>query len=152
MPEALLLYREHGSSVTGSMSSVDAAAFDEATTAIRWENLRAVFGEQARAEDARLLSTYRRDFNTRKAECFLTDFDRLAAERKSGGLGRVQAVQLAELAYRVLQVGRWKAAALFGRALKLNPELVSALPWLRIAALFLFGERVRKVGRTIAGA
>ena len=68
--EPLLLYREHGSSVTGSMSPEDAAAFDEATTAIRWENLRALFGERARMEDARLLSTYRRDFDADKVRKF----------------------------------------------------------------------------------
>ncbi|MDR3400935.1 MAG: glycosyltransferase [Chthoniobacter sp.] len=150
LPEPLLLYREHGSSVTGSMSPADATAFDDATTAIRWENLRAVFGDGARMDDARLLSTYRRDFDAAKAVSFLAVFGRLAAERESGGLGRVQAVQLAELAYRLLPVARWKAAALFGRALKLNPELVSALPWPRIAALFLLGENARKVVRFFA--
>lgn len=152
LPEPLLLYREHGSSVTGSMSSADTAAFDDATTAIRWENLRALFGEQARMEDARLISTYRRDFDAAKAESFLATFDRLAAERGAVELRQVQAMQLAELAYRLLPVARWKAITLFGRTLKLNPELVSALPWLRIAALFLLGENARRMVRAITGA
>ena len=151
LPDPLLLYREHGSSVTGSMSTADAAAFDDATTTIRWENLRAVFGEQARMEDARSLSTYRRDFDAAKAESFLAVFDRLAAERDCTGLTKVQGVQLAELAYRLLPVARWKAAALFGRALKLNPDLVGVLPWPRIAALFLLGENARKMVRAITG-
>ena len=151
LPEPLLLYREHGSSVTGSMSPADAAAFDEATTAIRGENLGAVFGEQARVEDARLLSTYRRDFDAAKAGSFLAVFDRLAAERGSAGLRHVQGVQLAELAYRLLPIARWKAVSLFGRALKLNPNLVGALSWPRIAALFLLGENARKMVRAVTG-
>jgi len=132
------------------MSPTDAATFDDATTAIRWENLRVVFGEEARMEDAHLLSTYRRDFDATKAERFLAAFDRLADERKTVGMGRIQAVQLAELAYRLLPVARWKAAALFARALKLNPELISALPWPRIAALFLLGEKARALVRFLA--
>jgi hypothetical protein len=157
LPEPLLLYREHGSSVTGSMSPADAAAFDEATTAIRLENLRGLFGERARLEDARLLSTYRREFDVSKAESFLETFNRLAAEQEEKvtdvtGFRRVQAVQLAELAYRLLPMARWKALSVLWRALKLSPGLAGSLPWLRIVALFLLGETARKIARSITGA
>ena len=156
LPEPLLDYREHGSSVTGSMSPTDAAAFDGATTAIRYENLRALFGERARLEDARFLSTYRRHFDVSAAENFLATFDRLAAEfedtmQDAAEFHRVRAIQLAELAYRLLPIARWKALALFRRAHALHPQLASVLPWPRIAALFLLGENARKLVRAVTG-
>jgi glycosyltransferase involved in cell wall biosynthesis len=154
LPEPLLLYREHGSSVTGSMSPEDAAAFDAATTAIRLENLRLLFGESAREEDARLLSTYRRNFDSGAARSFLEAFGRLSMERGRtiqdlAGFREVQAMQLAELAYRLLPMARWGAARLFGQALTLNPDLVSSLPWLRMVALFILGEDARRIVRAL---
>jgi hypothetical protein len=58
---------------------------------------------------------------------------------------RVRAIQLAELAYRLLPLARWKAADLFRRAHILYPELIELLPWSRIAALFLLGENARRI-------
>lgn len=154
--EPLLRYREHGSSVTGSMSPADTAAFDEATTAIRWENLRALPGVQARLEDARLLATYGRDFNAAAAQHFLSLFDRLAAERgrtiqATDGFRQVQAMQLAELAYRLLPVARWKALALYRRAVALDSAIARTLPWPRLIGLFLLGDRARSFYRALFG-
>jgi len=121
LAEPLLRYREHGLSVTGSMSPADAAAFDDATTAIRLENLRGLLGDRASSADARLLSTYRRNFNPAAARDFLAVFNRLVAAgtdavRDAAEFKRVCAIQLAELAYRLLPMARWQAADLFRRA------------------------------------
>jgi glycosyltransferase involved in cell wall biosynthesis len=156
LPEPLLRYREHASSVTGSMSQPDVSAFDEATTAIRWENLRALFGDRVTMKDARILSTYRRGFSAESAGQFLRVFDRLAAAhstvvKDAAEFRRVRSIQLAELAYRLLPVARWQALALYRRALALHPALVGLLPWPRIAALFLLGEGARKIFLTITG-
>jgi len=156
LPLPLLEYREHGSSVTGSMSETDATAFDAATGAIRWENLQVLFGANARREDAQLLSTYRRHFNAASANDFLEVFNRLAEElpgvvRESAEFRRVRAIQLAELAYRLLPVARWRALGLFRQAYGCHPELAGSLPWARIAALFLLGEKARKIVRAITG-
>jgi glycosyltransferase involved in cell wall biosynthesis len=152
LPEPLLHYREHASSVTGSMSPVEAAAFDDATGAIRWENLRAIFGDLAATEDMRVLSAYRRDFSASSSEAFLRVFDRFASAHARrvedhGEFRRVCAIQLAELAYRLLPVARWKALAVYRRAFALLPALARLLPWSRIAALFLLGENARKLHR-----
>jgi len=156
LTEPLLRFREHGSSMTGSMSPANAAAFDEATTAIRWENLRALFGEKARLEDARVLATYRRNFDAPAAASFLAIFDRLVAEHQgaiedAAEFRRVRAMQLAELAYRLLPLDRWKALGLFRRAHGLYPELAGTLPWPRIAALFLLGDNARRIVRAMTG-
>ena len=156
LPEPLLLYREHVSSVTGSMSAPDAAAFDEATGAIRWENLRALFGDRAMPEDACILSTYRRGFSATTAAAFLHVFDRLAEAHAStvedrDEFRRVRAIQLAELAYRLLPVARRKALALYRSAFVLQPRLASLLPWPRIAALFFLGERARALYLAVFG-
>jgi len=156
LPESLLLYREHQSSVTGSMSAPAAAAFDEATGAIRWENLRALFGERARPEDSRVLSTCRRNFNADSAARFIEIFDRLAGAQASSvqdrvEFARVRAIQLAELAYRLLPIARWSALALFYRAVKTYPAIVRDLPWVRIAALALLGDGARKLFLTLTG-
>ena len=156
LPEPLLEYREHGSSVTGSMSPAQAAAFDDATMGIRWENLRALFEEEACLDEARLLSTYRRHFDAAAAEDFLAVFDRLVVEHQgtvqdAAEFRRVRAMQLAELAYRLLPIARWKALGLFRRAHGLYPQIAGTLPWSRIAALFLLGENSRKIVRAITG-
>jgi glycosyltransferase involved in cell wall biosynthesis len=152
LPEILLDYREHGSSVTGSMSPADTAAFDDATSTIRWVNLHAFFGEKAQREEAQFLSAYRRNFDTAAAERFLATFDRLAACLKaSPDFYRTRAIQLADLAYRLLPVDRWKALALFRRVRALDPQITGQLPWSRIAALFLLGENARKIVRAVTG-
>jgi glycosyltransferase involved in cell wall biosynthesis len=154
LAEPLLRYREHASSVTGSMSPADATKFDDATGAIRWENLHALFGELATPDDARVLSTYRRDFNAASAEAFLRVFDRLASAHArrvedESEFRRVCAIQLAELAYRLLPVARWKALAVYRRAFALHPALARLMPWPRIIALFLLGENARELYRLL---
>ena len=156
LPEPLLHYREHASSVTGSMSAPDEVAFDEATGAIRWENLRALFGDGATPDDARILSTYRRGFSVATAAEFLGVFDRLAqvyarSVDDHAEFRRVRAIQLAELAYRLLPIARWKALPLYRRAFALHPHVASLLPWPRIAALFFLGERARALYVAIFG-
>lgn len=156
LPEPLLLYREHQSSVTGSMSALTSGAFDEATGAIRWENLQAIFGDKATPEDARVLSTYRRDFSADAAGRFLEVFDRLVGAHESSIRNRIEfdrvcAIQLAELAYRLLPLARWKALALFRRSVATYPAIVSDLPWVRIAALALLGDEARKLFLTLTG-
>jgi glycosyltransferase involved in cell wall biosynthesis len=156
LAEPLVFYREHGSSVTGSMSLPDAAAFDEATAAIRLENLRALMGAQASAADARVLSTYRRNFSASQAKDFLGVFDRLVSDcagelRDQAAFRRVRSIQLAELAYRLLPLARWLAVGLFRRAHALYPKIASVLPWTRIAALFLLGENARKIVQAVTG-
>lgn len=145
----LLRYREHASSVTASMNAETAAAFDAATQEIRWQNLHALFGEQVSMEDARILSTYRRNFSAASAHEFLGVFDRLAdlysAQVKgSVEFRRIMAIQLAELGYRLLTVDRWLALSLYRRAFMLAPSVARLLPWSRIAALFLLGDRARE--------
>src|SRR5688500_4465940 len=130
------------------MSPAEAAAFDDATGAIRLENLRSLFGSFATPQDAHVLSTYRRDFSAASADGVLKVFDRLAAAyarevKESVEFRRVCAIQLAELAYRLLPIARWRAAALYRRAFALHPPLAGLLPWARIAALFLLGDRAR---------
>lgn len=150
LAEPLLRYREHAASVTASMAPETAASFDAATQQIRWQNLQAIFGEQATSEDARILSTYRRDFSADSAWAFLRVFDRLAVvyagQAKSvADFRRIQAIQLAELAYRLLPVARWPALGLYRRSFTLSPEVARLLPWPRIIALFLLGDRAREI-------
>ena len=150
LAEPLLAYREHAASVTGSMSPQAAASFDAATQEIRWRNLQALFGEQVTVEDARVLSAYRRDFSPASAEEFLRVFDRLASihaprVRDAMEFQRVRSIQLVELAYRVLPLARWKALKLYLRAIALHSAIVTVLPWMRIGALFLLGERAREI-------
>ena len=156
LPEPELLYREHQSSVTGSMSAPAAAAFDEATGAIRWENLQALFGNRAMPDDARVLSTYRRGFSAASAARFVEVFDRLVGAHVSSvqnraEFARVRAIQLAELAYRLLPIARWSALALFRRAVVTYPAIISDLPWVRIAALALLGGGARKLFLKLTG-
>jgi glycosyltransferase involved in cell wall biosynthesis len=150
LAEPLLAYREHAASVTGSMSPEAAASFDAATQHIRWQNLQALFGPEATMDDARVLSTYRRDFSPAKADEFLRVFDRLASiraprVRDAVEFQRVQAIQLAELAYRLLPLARWKAFRLYARAITLHSAIITVLPWLRIAALFFLGDSARSL-------
>jgi len=150
LPEPLLHYREHGTSATSAMSPARQAAFAEATRPIREENLRTVFRDRAHSNDAAILTDYRRDFSPASATKFLAVFDRLVAIRAAEiqdvrGFRRVRAVQLAELAYRLLPFARGPALVLYRRALTLHPALLPLLPWLRIAALLLFGENARAI-------
>jgi hypothetical protein len=106
------------------MSQADTRAFDEATMAIRFENLQSLFGDQIRLADARLLSMYRREFSATGAGEFLDVFDRLVSAcdgtmHDPTEFRRVRAIQLADLAYRLLPIARWKAADFFRRALVL---------------------------------
>jgi hypothetical protein len=169
LPEPLLLYREHASSVTQSMSAADEAAFEEATGTIRLENLQALVGGETGAKfsgtlakTARVLSRYRRGINAASVDAFLEVFNQLLAlkvlpenvdaAQVPAGYRRVVAMQYAELAYRALPVARWKALGLFRRALGLYPQLGGMLPWMRIAALFLMGENARKLVRRLTEA
>lgn len=148
LSEPLLLYREHQSSVTGSMSATETTAFDEATGAIRLENLRALFGDSARPEDARLLSTYRRGFSHASARLFVETLERLAAEARAkiidqADFRRTLAIQLSEIAYRLLPIHKRDAVSLYLRAFRLWPGMASSIPWLRVGALWLLGENAR---------
>ncbi len=154
--EPLLSYREHAASVTGSMSAEAEATFDAATQAIRWGNLRELFGDEVTVEDARVLSTYRRGFSAEKAGEFLRVFDRLAAiharrVKDMAGFRRVQAVQLAELAYRLLPIARGMAVGLYRRAWGLWPGIASVLPWMRVGALLVLGENARAIYLRVMG-
>lgn len=153
LAEPLISYREHNTSITRSMSAADTTSFEQATGRIREENLRALFGNAFRPEDVQTLSTYRRDFSAASAAAFLKTFDRLqAASRKaSRSLRRIQAIQLAELAYRLLPVSRIKAARLYFRAVQTDPAIVGLLPWLRIAALFVLGDGARRIFLALTG-
>lgn len=168
LSEPLLLYREHASSVTQSMSATDASVFEDATCTIRTGNLQALLGGETGAKynwvlarAARVLSSYRRDFNAASVDAFLEVYKQLLALRfrpenivsweVPREFRRVVAMQYAELAYRALPVTRGKAVGLFRRAYRLCPELMSELPWMRIAALFFLGEGARKMVRAVTG-
>jgi GT2 family glycosyltransferase len=156
LPESLLHYREHAGSVTGSLGSETGATFDAATAAIRQENLRALFGDDGSIEkDAQVLSNYRRPFTRASAEAFLQIFDRRCASyanvvQNPEEFRRVCAIQLSELAYRLLPLARSPACALYRRALALQPSLLAELPWARLLALFLFGDKARDLYQRFA--
>ena len=148
LTEPLLRYREHQSSATGSMSAQEAADFDEATGAIRLQNLRAFFGDHARAEDARVLSTYRREFDHASARRFLETLERLASEAQPKIVDRPDfyrtlAIQFSEIAYRLLPFHKRNAAKCYVRAVRLWPQIASTIPWLRVGGLLLLGRRAR---------
>ena len=148
LPEPLLRFREHQGSATGGLSGAAAADFDEATSAIRLENLRCLLGEAARPEDARLLANYRRPLTAGSAGEFLGVFERLLETqrerwRASPDLRRTVAIQLFELAYRLLPVSRLLALRLFARALRWHLPVAAAVPWPRALALFLLGGQAR---------
>jgi glycosyltransferase involved in cell wall biosynthesis len=153
LPDRLLHYREYAGSVTGSIAAETAAAFDDATAAIRRENLRALFGDdEAINEDAQTLSTYRRPFTLASARAFFRVFER-RRDRYAGVVQnpeefrRIGAIQLAELAYRLLPLARGPALGFYRRALALHPGLAAELPWVRLLALVLFGEKARELYR-----
>ena len=148
LPEPLLNFREHTGSATGGLSDTAAADFDEATSAIRLENLRHLPGAAVRPEDARLLSHYRRPLTAASAGEFLGVFERLletlrAELRASPDLRRTVAIQLGELAYRLLPVSRSLALRLFVRAFRWHLPVAAAVPWPRALALFLLGDKAR---------
>jgi hypothetical protein len=168
LAEPLLYYREHGNSAWGSLSSQGMTRLEEITCDIRLENLKALLGEPVSPEKevqlaqwAKELSTYRRNFDVRGAETFLSILRGLLALKFPEATSpdwdlppeykRTLGVQYAELAYRLLPVARWKALRFYGRALKLHPDLVSDLPWTRIAALFVLGEKARNIVRALTG-
>lgn len=154
--EPLLYFREHAASATGVMSTPESAAFDQATGLIREENLRALFAGEGAVEDARVLSTYRRDFGKHSAAEFVRVFDRLNAQappqlRAADDWRRTCALQLAEIAYRLLPVARGPALAMYRRAFGLHPPLARVLPWPRIAALLVFGHAARRLYTAFIG-
>ena len=152
LTEPLLHFREHAASATGGMSAPDSTAFDAATGLIREENLRALFGGEGAAADALVLSTYRRNFSAASAAEFLGVFDRLGARGDgTADHARTRAVQLAELAYRLLPVARGSALALYRRAIRLHPAVARDLPWPRLAALLLFGSAARRLYTALTG-
>jgi glycosyltransferase involved in cell wall biosynthesis len=149
LAEPLLFYREYAGSVTGSLDAETGAAFETATTAIREENLRALFGNrESIPQDARLLSTYRRPFTPESAAAFFRTFENYRADyagvvRNREEFRRVCAHQLAELAYRLLPLSRRQAFDYYRHALALHPALATELPWKRLLALFILGENAR---------
>jgi hypothetical protein len=58
---------------------------------------------------------------------------------------RVLAIQYSELAYRFLPLARGRAIDLYRRALKIHPSLAGDMPWGRLAALFVMGEKARSL-------
>lgn len=156
LTEPLLLYREHQSSVTGSMSPEVAASFDEATSEIRRGNLTVLLGDRAPLEVAQTLASYRRGFDTASAKAFLAVFDRLVRLRAQLGpvaadFDRICAVQLADLGYRLLPIDRIFALGLLRRALGQYPALARELPWARIAALAVLGDGARRLFLALTG-
>jgi len=149
LPDRLLRYREYAGSVTGSIAPETASAFDDVTASIRQENLRALCGDDDACDaDARTLSNYRRPFTPASAQAFFRIFERrreayLRVVQNPPEFRRICAVQLAELAYRLLPLARGPALGFYRRALAMYPALGADLPWIRLLALFLLGGNAR---------
>jgi glycosyltransferase involved in cell wall biosynthesis len=149
LADRLLHYREYAGSVTGSIVPETASAFDQATASIREKNLRALFGDDDACEaDAKTLSSYRRPFTPASAQAFFRIFERRRARyarvvENASEFRRICAVQLAELAYRLLPLARGPALRFYRRAVALHPAFAADLPWTRLLALFFLGENAR---------
>jgi glycosyltransferase involved in cell wall biosynthesis len=74
---------------------------------------------------------------------------RFPAAHGSADLSRTRAAVFARLGYNLITSERGLAAAELLRALRASPRIATHLPWLRMAALFLLGDRARRLaGRT----
>ena len=162
--EPLVFYREHAGSVTGGMSATDSARFIQITDSIRAANLQhwldAVGSEgpltEAAAAVARIFANRRRLFSRESAEESLGAMTELLGLRPdlwpvSADLKRTVAVQFCELAYRLLPISGGMALRLYARALYLSPGLFGKLPWVRVCALLLLGDRARRIYLWIQG-
>ncbi len=154
--EPLVYYREHTGSVTGGMSGTDSERFVHATDSIRAANLQRWLGAVGKAEPAaaaavaRIFSNRRRPFSRESAEEFLGAMSDLLRLRPDlwplcADLKRTVAVQFCELAYRLLPISGGMALRLYVRALYLSPGLCAKLPWVRVCALLLLGDRARRI-------
>ena len=104
-------------------------------------------------EAVALLCAFRRHLAPEEVAPFHALLARVEAEfaaqfpeaRASGDLARTRASVLARIAYNLLTHDRRLAVAELRRALQASPGIATRLPWLRMAALFLFGERARRL-------
>jgi glycosyltransferase involved in cell wall biosynthesis len=147
LPERLVAVREHGGSISATRG-------DEARKMVRRvvRRLANVWLPRLALSDAEvaLLRAYRRHlapeevapFRELLARChteFSTRFG--AADRE---LARTQAAVFARIGYNLLTRDRGIALKQFADAVRVSPGTATRIPWLRVAALLVLGDRARK--------
>ena len=165
LPERLVDYRIHPSSIISSLAGEPARGTAARIRCINRKNLLTVFTTRRFSEeDLDRIALMRAGIDekslTSTLELFhalLWDFQQLFPESQdSRDFCRTLALQYTRLAYSLLPINRLLAYRLFLRGLNYHLGLASSLPLLRILALTLLGERARRsyrlfraLGRTV---
>jgi hypothetical protein len=150
LAERLVSVREHGGSVSATRQPEAREMVRRVARrlAVAWLP-RLVLDDEAVA----LLCAYRQHLAPAEVAPFHALLARVEAEfaaqfpeaRTSGDLARTRASVLARIAYNLLTHDRRLAVAELRRALQASPGNATRLPWLRMAALFVFGKHARRL-------
>ncbi|HEB72745.1 MAG TPA: glycosyltransferase [Nitrospirae bacterium] len=151
LPEYLIKYRVHTSSLIGSLdfnSKKKEISKTENITIIK-RNLDALFGKDIFSEsDAKALRLFVEGVDETNCAEFMGVFDTVLSRYKnvypesleSASFRKTIASQQSMVAYRTLTKDRLGALRLFARAITLNPGIIFSLPIVRITILMLFGD------------
>jgi len=163
LPERLVTYRVHESSIIGAL---DAESRDDAYRARFGAIIRALVADQllrefgadgVSEEDARLMAGFVLGVPSQALPAFLAVFLRLLslfrarhpAANRSADFERTLARQFDAIAYRVHPGSRSDTTAVYRAAAAAGPGVLAKLPWPRAAILWLTGRGGRsRLGRS----
>ena len=157
LPERLVSIREHSMSVSATRKIEAGEMVRRVVERLLAKMLPKVALESA---EIALLCRYRTNLNAVELAPFRALFAKLDHEfrranpeaRGHRDLARTQARELARVAYNLITEDRGAAAGEFIRAIRRSPGIVVQQPWLRIAALFVFGANARGLMERMRGS
>ncbi len=116
-------------------------------------------GRELSSEDLDLLAQFRSRVEPASLSAFLGFFHEMLEAyhaawpetRISGEFCRTLALQYERIGYNLLSVARGPGLAQIGKAVRVWPPRLIAIPWARVAALTLFGDAARRIYERLAG-
>jgi len=144
LPERLVEVREHG----GSISALRRSEGTEAVRRVVGRIATKAAGPLTAAE-AELAVAFRRHIKGPEVTDFralLTRWD-ASFPGPSVDLDRTRAGLLVRLGYNLLSENRGAALRQIWSAIRMFPPVIAEIPWPRVAALAVLGERARRLGR-----
>jgi hypothetical protein len=150
LAERLVAVREHGGSISATRGAEARVMVQRVVRRLADAWLR----ELALDDSAiALLCAYRRHLAPTEVAPFHALLARVEAEfgsrfaeaRESSELARTRASVFARIGYNLLTQDRRLAVGELRRAMRESPGITRQLPWLRMAALLLLGERARGI-------
>ncbi len=142
LPERLVQVREHGGSISATRGTEAAAMVERVVRRL---------APEFSAEEIALACAFRRHLVPEEVPAFhklLARWDTMrpvSAASAPADLALTRALVLVRVGYNLLTRDRRLAWQQIAEAMRICPDVKRRIPWLRVAALFVLGDRARRI-------